>query len=409
MWFIGIDWAKKHLDFCITNEFGDVILRSRVDNNDDGFNSMLNQLMQSSVSLDDVAVAIESPHQRVVDFLLARGVDVYPVNPTAVCDYRKSRFPSGSSSDPAAAQLIADYLREHLKHLRVWCIPEPDLRQLQVLVFDRDKLVQQKVRLHNQLTSTLNDYFPQALSAFSDITTQTALDFLERFPTFEAAQSQTEEEAKSFLDEHRCFHPKARQRFFEAMRLNPIEIDDAVVKAKSLLVTAIVAQLKSVVESLKEYLKVISTLLSKFLDGRRFRSLPGVDIILAAKLLVSIGIDRERFSSANELQSFYGTAPYTKSSGEHRSVHFRKACHKVMRAALEQMAFSSLRNSAWAKSYYSRKRKEGKKAHHALRCLANAWLKVIFAMWRNQENYDETLHLASIARHQINQPVATPP
>ena len=186
--------------------------------------------------------------------------------------------------------MIADYLREHLKHLRVlcypfslekgkikWRIPEPDLRQLQVLVLDRDKLVQQKVRLHNQLTSTLNDYFPQALSAFSDITCRTALDFLEKFPTFEAAQSQTEEEWKAFLDEHRCFHPKARQRFFEAMALNRIEIDLAVVKAKSLLVTAIVAQLKSVVEFLKEYLKVISTLLSKFLDGTRFRSLPGVN------------------------------------------------------------------------------------------------------------------------------------
>ena len=39
-----------------------------------------------------------------------RGVDVYPVNPTAVYDYRKSRFPSGSKSDAADAQLLADYL-----------------------------------------------------------------------------------------------------------------------------------------------------------------------------------------------------------------------------------------------------------------------------------------------------------
>ena len=28
----GIDWSEKHLDFCITNERGDVILRERVDN-----------------------------------------------------------------------------------------------------------------------------------------------------------------------------------------------------------------------------------------------------------------------------------------------------------------------------------------------------------------------------------------
>ena len=41
MFFIGIDWAAKHLDFCLTNDKGDVILRDRVDNDDDGFNSLL--------------------------------------------------------------------------------------------------------------------------------------------------------------------------------------------------------------------------------------------------------------------------------------------------------------------------------------------------------------------------------
>jgi hypothetical protein len=85
-----------------------------------------------------------------------------------------------------------------------------------------------------------------------------------------------------------------------------------------------------------------------------------------------------------------------------------------MRAALGQMALASLKKSSWAKSYYSRKRQEGKKVYHALRCLANIWLKVnyrfasplryeIFAIWKQEENYDETKHLASIGKHQLNQ------
>jgi transposase len=154
---------------------------------------------------------------------------------------------------------------------------------------------------------------------------------------------------------------------------------------------------------LKEYNDQISTLLENFSDSDRFRSLPGVDTILAGKLLVFIGKDRERFSSALELQSYFGTAPYTKSSGQHRGVHFRFGCNKTMRTALTQMALASLKSSDWAKSYYARKRKEGKKVYHALRCLANNWLKVIFAMWKNSTEYDEMKHLASIARHQLNQ------
>ena len=75
-----------------------------------------------------------------------------------------------------------------------------------------------------------------------------------------------------------------------------------------------------------------------------------------------------------------------------------------MRATLHQMALASLRCSIWARKYFDKKRKEGKKASHALRCLANLWLKVIFAIWKNYTNYDENLHLASIARHQLAQP-----
>lgn len=206
------------------------------------------------------------------------------------------------------------------------------------------------------------------------------------------------------MDERRCFHPKARQRFLDAMKLEPINISDAVIKAKSFFTQTIVAQMKVVVTNLKGYQHQIETLLNSFPDGDRFRSLPGVDIILAAKLLGSIGIDRERFSTANELQSLYGTAPYTKGSGQYRSVHFRLACDKGMRTALEQMALASLRCSTWAKSYFTKKRKEGKKAYHALRCLANLWLKVIFAVWKTKTDYDETKHLASIAQHQLNQP-----
>ena len=79
MFPIGIDWAEKHLDYCITNNSGDVIKRGRVDNNDLGFNSLLQLFEKEKIDFSEIAVAIESPHQRVVDFLIARGVSVYPV------------------------------------------------------------------------------------------------------------------------------------------------------------------------------------------------------------------------------------------------------------------------------------------------------------------------------------------
>jgi len=315
MFFIGIDWAEKHLDYCIENNSSDVIKRGHVDNDDNGFNSMLFSIGKENIQLSQVAVAIESPHQHVVDFLLARGVSVYPaksnarlrlnVNPAAIHDYRKSRKPSGSKSDSGDAQLIASYLSEHHKTLRAWRLPEPKLRQLKLLVSDRDKVVQEKVRLQNQqramlvkrlpLRSTLIGYFPAAIDAFGDITCPTSLVFLSQCPTFEAAKAKTDADWQFFLDEHRVFNPKARQGFLASLTKAPIAVDEAVVNAKSLLTQTIVSQLRAITAALKEYDKRIKELLLDFSDGNLFRSLPGVDIILAAKLLVAMGTDRERF------------------------------------------------------------------------------------------------------------------
>ena len=97
MWTCGIDWAEKHLDLCLQNPSGDVTSRQRVDNNEEGFHAIM--ALFADKNIDEVGVAIESPHEPVVDFLLSRGISVYPVNPNAIDQYRKSlkvseiRFP----------------------------------------------------------------------------------------------------------------------------------------------------------------------------------------------------------------------------------------------------------------------------------------------------------------------------
>ena len=41
---------------------------------------------------------------------------------------------------------------------------------------------------------------------------------------------------------------------------------------------------------------------------------------------------------------------------------------------------------------------KGKNHHHALRCLANIWAKIIYVLWKRREIYSEQKRLASIAK-----------
>ncbi len=53
-----------------------------------------------------------------------------------------------------------------------------------------------------------------------------------------------------------------------------------------------------------------------------------------------------------------------------------------------------MRQCEWAKAYYLRARKRGKKHAEAVRMLGNVWLRIIIAMRRDRRPYDETLFLS---------------
>ncbi len=410
MLYIGVDLSDKFLDSCITNSYGDVLSRNRFDFNHDGFCSLVKLIQEhyqesqtdQQERVIECIVGLENPRSSLVDFLTQRGYTVVLTQPNAICNYRKSRTSSGAKSDQADAQLIADYVREHRKSLRAIQIPDETMRELSLLLEDRDKLVQQKVRFSNQLTSTLKEFFPHVLEAFGSIDNKSTIQFLKIIDTFDQVKGTPRKKLEKLLDESGITRKDSRERFYQAMKKPGYRVSPALVKAKVRLKNALVTHLELLVNQIQEYENQIKYLMDNSTDGDIFRSLPGADYILGGKLLVLYST--RDFRSASEAQQLFGTAPYTSMSGQSRYVGFRKGANKLGRNTFQQLARGSIRPSSWAKIQYVKKRNQGKSSHHAFRCLANTWVKITFAMWRSKTPYDEDKHLASITRHMINQP-----
>ena len=407
MIYIGVDLSDRFFDSCITNSWGDVISRSKSDFCYDGFCSFTKLILECcqkhQTDTHECIIGLENPRSRLVDFLTQRGYTVVLTNPNAISSYRKSRKPSKAKSDQADAQLIADYVREHHKSLRCIHLPDENMRELSLLLEDRDRLIQQKVRFSNQLTSTLKEYFPQALDAFSSIDNKCTIEFLKRVDTFAQVKAFSQGELEQLLKECGIYRKDSKERFYQAINKPVYHISQAVVKTKVRLKNVIVTHLDLLKQQIHEYETQIKNLMDDSPHGHIFRSLPGADYILGAKLLV-IYSTRD-FADANEAQQLFGTAPYTAMSGQSRFVGFRWGANKPGRNTFQQLARCSIRSSLWAKKQYVKKRNQGKGSHHAYRCLANTWVKITFAMWRSGTPYDESRHMASIANHIINQAV----
>jgi transposase len=122
-------------------------------------------------------------------------------------------------------------------------------------------------------------------------------------------------------------------------------------------------------------------------DSALFASLPRAGKRLAPRLLAEIGDERSRYADASGLQALAGTAPVCFESGKYAKAHRRYACLKPLRNAMQHFAWQSTLQEGWALTYYQRKRSEGKSHTVAIRALANVWLRIIYAMWRDRTSY----------------------
>lgn len=398
---LGIDWADEKHDACIRSETGTVLDEFTFTHDQAGFD-LLRERGRASFGSGQVEVlcAVETNQGLLVNFLLEQGWVVYPLNPKSVDRYRDRLRPARSKSDRLDAWLMADILRTDRDLHRPLLPDSESVRELRELTRAREDLVQEGVRLVNQLKACLKAYWPESLKLADDLDSPWFLAFLAQYPTLEEARKASVPDLRDFLKA--CRHPGWRQKaqeLHEALHAPAIPAPQFLVRSRRWQTIHLVKQLRTVREDKKAYEQEIERLLREHPDGQLFLSLPGAGPTLAARLLAEIGDNRERYATANSLQCEAGTAPVTQQSGKTLSVvKFRRACKKQLRHALHLFAGCSLLRSNWARRCYDEHRQRGKKHPEALRVVAHKWLKIIFAMRRSNTLYNEQQYLDARTR-----------
>ncbi len=396
MYYAGIDWADRHHDAVVIDEEGRRVRSIRVEHNARGL-SKLTDFLKSMAMPQELAVVVETDRGLLVASLLESGISVYPVNPKTV---DRRRVPSGVKTDAIDAYMLARTGRSDLRELRRLAPDDPMVEELKLLARDQDMLIQSQTRLVNQLTACLKGYYPAALGLFSKLHQPSTLAFLRAFPTLETAKEADEETIGRILRQAGHPHFASKSREIRAKLGEPqLSASPAVVRAKSLLMLALVEQLSSLVERIAEYDREIERLFSQHRDAAVFRGLPGAGKRLAPRLLAEWGGDRGRYSSASGVQALAGTSPVVYQSGNYSRARKRYACSKTFRNTLYQYAWASLQKEEWAAGYYERKRKEGKSHTMALRALANQWVRIIHALWVKRESYDPAVFVQAQRDH----------
>lgn len=177
MFYVGIDVAKLNHFASVLSSDGEILLEPfKFTNDNDGFYMLLSVL--SSSEKDSLIIGLESTAHygnNLVEFLVSKHYKVCVINPIQTSTMRKNNIRK-TKIDKVDTSVIAKTLM--MQSHRFYTLEDIDFMHLKNLGRFRQKLVKQRTRLKIQLTSYVDQVFPELQYFFKSVIHQHAVYIL---------------------------------------------------------------------------------------------------------------------------------------------------------------------------------------------------------------------------------------
>jgi transposase len=390
---VGWDWASATHDVTVIDDTGRVVDHWTPPHTETGLGEAVVRLGRWGRP-EELPVAIEQSSGLVVDRLLAAGYPVVPIHASAFHAARPRWGAAGAKSDPGDSYKLADYLRTDGHRLRRLRPLDDATRELQALVRLREDHVKAKTAASNQLGALLDAHWPGAKQVFSRLASEIALAFLETYPTPQAAARLGEARLAAFCRRHSYRGGRSPAELLARLRSAPTPSIGLSPETLAELVGAQVRLLRTLLATVADLDRALGAALLGHAKAKLLAPMPRIGKVNLAQLLAEVGPILDRVDNAEQAIAECGAAPVTRASGKTRTVGFRWAANRRARTALHAFADNSRHSSPWAARLYADARRRGKHHPHAIRILARAWLRVMWACWHTDTAYDLAKHRA---------------
>ncbi len=315
----GIDSHKDTLAVAVVDEQGRELERNEIENSARGHHLLVGWLGRHHRGR--VGIEGAGSNGRVAALRLQEaGYEVVEVPPQLTAQARR-RQRTQAKSDPIDALLISRIaLREpELPQIR----PSGDIEDLRVLVRHRRELQSERTRAASRLHADLEQLHSGYQARIGRLTTERNLDRARRL----------------LAGDDRVRAHVAKERVARLRQLN--------------------RQIERVTEE-------IGALSGTFVSG--LTTITGIAELSEAELLAEIG-DIGRYRTKAQFAMANGTAPLPASSGRIDRHRLNRGGNRQLNRIIHYVALTQISRSPEGRSFYERKRAEGKTTKEALRCL----------------------------------------
>jgi transposase len=362
-------------------------------NNGRGFCEFWERISSAARShgFEEIVVGFEStgPYlEPLTQFLRSKkGVRLVQVNPMHTKRLKELSGNSPLKTDRKDPKVIADIIE--LGHALTVVIPEGPAAELRRLTQARERTIESRTRLFNQLQCLLVLSFPEFLQVMGDVKSASAQHLLRHYPTAQDILALGESALAAVL--RKASRGKLREdrarALFEAAN-GSVGIRDG---RSSMLLE--IGMMLDAIGGYDRFIERLEAEMDRHLEqipySRIILSFKGIGPVTTAGLIGEVG-DFTKFRTVSEVMKLAGLDLYEVSSGKHRGkLRISKRGRPLIRKLLYLAALSAVRKGGAMHEWYQRALARGMTKMKALVAVSRKLLAVIFALVRDHSVYLE--------------------
>lgn len=345
-------------------------------------------------------VRLEGGDEELALAFFQAGAHVYVTDPKQARRFRESRCSSGAKDDFRDARALLDMQTSPSHRMAEW---EPELDHTQSareLISGHEQVSHKVIRATNQLRALLVRMAPALNRALNDLTAGFALALLKRVSQRGMACMNKPEEWEAFCRRHRV-RKATRPHLLGALVEPWAKQPEPVWRALALRLGHLVAEIQQLVKQQKVLRARMDVLTANIPEVKPVRRIQGIGGILAAGLVALGLVEPKVIANRDGLSLRCGTSPVLVQSGKSYQVRMRKGCPALGRKIAHLLAMQAIMRLGWAKAQYAWQKNRGKKHAAALRIVARSLLRVLEALVRKGEEYNEEQYIEGLQRHGV--------
>lgn len=385
----GIDCGKTHHHCTVLDCDGATLLSRRVANDEPALARLLADVESiGEGTAASWALDMTGGEPALLIALLVQAGQELVYVPGRVVNRAAEGYRGEGKTDARDAHVIADQarMRRDLQPLR----PSDEATiELELLTGRRTDLVAERTRTVNRLRSILTGLFP-ALERALEVTNVGPLVLLSGYQTPAAIRRLGRARLRVWLAGRKVRGADSlAATAWQAAANQPTAVIGEAAKAR--MVRTLAEEVTALNKKIAEIDKLIEGLFGTHELAEVIVSMPGIGPLLGAELLAALGGNLQAFPTSDRLAAFAGLAPAPRDSGKTSgNLHRPQRYHRRLQRALYTSALISIRCDPNSRTYYDRKRAEGKHHVQAVIALARRRLNVLWALIRDKRCYQIT-------------------